>query len=152
MRSASRVAFCLIPTLLLLPPLGCGGVSYKLAPVSGHVTMDNKPLANATISFYSNAGADLPASTGRTDEEGNYKLETFERGSNRDGAVIGESRVEISINDQNAGKKLDPSKRRTSRGMGELLPSRYNSETTLKFTVPPEGSDKADFPLTSKAR
>jgi hypothetical protein len=153
MRSAFCAGCFLTSVLLLLSTVGCGGESFKLAAVSGHVTMDNKPLANATVSFYSNAGTDLPASTGRTDDEGNFKLETFDRGSNRDGAVIGESRVVISINAQNAGKKLlaGGGKPKLQTG-GEVVPARYNTETTLKFTVPPEGTDKADFSLTSKAR
>jgi hypothetical protein len=114
--------------------------------------MDNRPLANATVSFYPNGGAELPAARGKTDEQGNYKLETFARGHNQDGAVIGESRVVISINLQNAGKKLLPTGNRGKLPPdGETLPARYNSESTLKFTVPTDGSDQADFALTSKA-
>jgi hypothetical protein len=156
MRSASRFGSLLIFAPLLSLPLACGGVDYKLAPVSGHVTMDSRPLANATISFYSNGASEFPASTGRTDDEGNFKLETFDRGANRDGAVIGESRVVISINVQNAGKKIDPARKQgmgrpRSAETGDLVPARYNTETTLKFTVPPDGSDQANFALSSKA-
>ncbi len=156
MRSASRFGSFLLFAPLLLLPLGCGGVTYKLAPVSGHVTMDSRPLANASISFYPNGASEFPASTGRTDDGGNFKLETFDRGASRDGAVIGESRVVISINAQNAGKKIDPARKQlmgrpTSSETGDLVPARYNTETTLKFTVPTEGSDQANFALTSKA-
>ncbi len=151
MHSALRAAIFLTLTLLLLQPLGCGAVSYKLAPVSGHVTMDNKPLANASVAFYPTTGSEQPAAKGRTDEEGNYKLETFARGRDEDGAVVGESRVEISINAQNAGRKIDPGGKGKARSVnGDLVPARYNSQTTLKFTVPPEGTEQADFPLTSK--
>jgi hypothetical protein len=153
MRCAFRVSFLLTLAVLLSPALGCGGVNYKFAPVSGQITMDNKPLADATISFYPNAGGDLPAAKGRTDEQGNYKLQSFANGRSEDGALVGESRVEISINMQNSSHKLlaGPGRPKLVNG-GEILPARYNKESTLKFTVPPEGTDKADFPLTSKAR
>jgi hypothetical protein len=32
----------------------------------------------------------------------------------------------------------------------EILPPCYNSKTELKYEVPPEGTDKADFPLTNR--
>jgi hypothetical protein len=151
MHSAVRIATFVSFTVLLLLPLGCGGPHYQLAAVSGHVTMDNKPLANANVAFYPTTGSEQPAAKGRTDEEGNYKLETFARGRDEDGAVVGESRVEISINAQNAGRKIDPGGKGHSRSEnGDLVPAKYNSQTILKFTVPPEGTEQADFPLTSK--
>ncbi len=52
---------------------GCGPSSDvpKLAPVHGVVTMDGKPLANATVRFIPESGR---PSVGVTDEQGRYEL------------------------------------------------------------------------------
>jgi hypothetical protein len=125
---------------VLLLPLGCGK-GYQLAPISGHVTLDGKPLAGAEVSFYPSGGKDLPYASGKTDEQGNYKLEVFSANSTSDGAVVGENRVEISLH--RTDKKV------IGRNP-ELLPARYNSESTTTFTVSPGGSKDANFDLKSK--
>src|SRR5262245_36755901 len=130
--------------LLLLLPLGCGK-GYKLAPVSGRVLMDNRPLANAEVSFYPTGGKGLPYASGTTDEHGNFKPEAFEGKSTSDGAVVGEHRVEISLSNKTRGKKADP---RTGVGPGgDLIPAQFNSDSKLTFTVPPDGTREANFNL-----
>jgi hypothetical protein len=133
--------------LTLLMPLGCSK-GYRLAPVSGRVTMDNRPLANAQVSFYptgSSKGA--PYASGRTDEQGNYRLEAVGGGGPSSGAVVGENRVSISLNKRDRGKKLRPNE---LRGPLDLVPAKYNTDTTLTCTVPPEGKQDANFALTSR--
>lgn len=71
---------------------GCGGTDRpQMAPVTGRVTYQGKPVAGADVSFMSPASPRVAA--GRTNSEGQYKLSTFNTG---DGAVLGEHVVTIS--------------------------------------------------------
>src|SRR5438045_3919382 len=83
---------------------GCGQ-SYKTAPVSGRVTLDGKPLANATVQFYPVAapGTDPgPTSLGHTDEDGRYTLSFVDSAATK-GALVGKHKVFITNS-----PKVDP--------------------------------------------
>jgi hypothetical protein len=130
---------------LLLVALGCGK-GYQVAPVSGRVTLDNRPLANADVRFIPTTGQDLPYSFGITDEQGHYELRLGV--DNREGAVVGEHHVTISMSQ--AHGKIMPRPGTGNKRLGEFLPSRYNRASTLTCTVPPEGRTDANFDLTNK--
>lgn len=123
-----------------LPLVGCGGP--KVVPVSGRVTLAGKALPNATVTFQPilkdgiNAG---PNSVGVTNEQGEFTLKLVEK--NLPGAVVGEHRVSISALQ---GPAPDP-KDDNPKPRKELVAAKYNSNTTEKFTVPPEGSTTANF-------
>lgn len=132
---------------------GCGGDS-RFAPVSGVVTLDGEPVANATVAFLSKEGG--RRAFGTTGADGAYELSTLSPG---DGAVPGEHLVTISAVDIVEDEKT---KKMTSE-LGSLasdlplpppkkvwrLPQVYSEAETsgLKFTVE-RGSNQADFPLT----
>src|SRR5262245_52492362 len=82
---------------LLLPLLGCSGEGYKVAAVSGRVTLDGKPLARAYVHFAPIGSKDRiapgPTSQGRTDSDGRYTL-TLDS-NRRPGAVVGKHKVYI---------------------------------------------------------
>jgi hypothetical protein len=140
------VRFLALP-LLLLASVGCGK-SYKLAPVSGRVMMDGRPLAGAEVSFYPEVGSkDIPYASGTTDTQGNYKLEVLVEGSTTEGAVVGENRVQISRSKLSGEKKITP--KNMSGGLDDV-PAKYNRDSTLTFTVPPDGSREANFQLTTR--
>jgi hypothetical protein len=127
---------------LFLIGLGCSGNAYQLASVSGHVTLNGKPVVNATVSFLpiGSKGKDPgPGSYGKTDANGRYKLKVVENDKN--GAVVGKHRVSIST--QSGGDKDGEAP------TSETIPAKYNVETTLQFDVPSGGTEKADFPLTA---
>ncbi len=130
--------------LALVLALGCG--SRKLAPVSGKITLNNKPLANALVSFQPIApggGTEAgPGSTGKTNANGEY---TLKASTGQDGAWVGEHRVLISSLATEAGGE----DRRGGPKLKETVPARYNTQTTLKITVKPEGTKEADFKLES---
>ena len=127
----------------LVLALGCGDSTY--APVSGHVTLDGAPLANAAVLFQP-MGEKLnpgPGSSARTNENGDFTLEVIGLGNK--GAVIGKHRVEIhptqanpegDQNDRNPGTKVP-------------IPFKYNRLSDLKFEVKP-GPNKANWDLKSK--
>ncbi len=126
----------------LLAGLGCGGSAFDLAPVSGRVTWKGQPLANAHVSF-APTGSRLPGpgSYGRTDSEGKFSLRI--ETADREGAVVGQHVVRISTlgdaqsEQSDAGVKLPK----------DRIPPKYNTESTLTFTVNAGGTDQANFDL-----
>jgi hypothetical protein len=127
---------------------GCGKkLDFPVAPVSGRVMLDRRPLANARVHFRPTSPAGAPDSYGETDENGHYTLEVIAGKGGEKGAVVGEHHVYISLPGYAAQSETN-----VKRPPTEILPPRYSgSNSILKFTVPPEGTDKADFlDLTGK--
>jgi len=85
-----RVVGWSITSVVLSIGLGCGG-SDKPVPVSGKVTVNGVPVANAGIVFHPQDGKGRPASA-ETGEDGTYRLSTFNAG---DGALKGDYRVTL---------------------------------------------------------
>ena len=92
---------CLIAALLIV---GCGPPRGNIAPVTGKLTLDGKPMPGVEIIFSpkivegnSNPG---PYSFGTTDEEGNFELET--RYGDK-GAAVGWHIVTMQYSDIEAG-------------------------------------------------
>jgi hypothetical protein len=133
----------LLVLLLLLPLLaGCGGGG--VAAVSGRVTLDGRPLANAAVLFQpvSAAGNNNPGpgSTGVTDADGRYTLTIT--GKEQRGAVVGKHKVRITMMAQTDSPDDKP------RPVKQL-PPRYNRDTILEYDVPDGGTGAADFALTT---
>ena len=129
---------------------GCGdSKEYELAPVSGVVTVDGAPAANVEVAFQPIGGAENPtpgpSSSARADGAGRFELLTIR---DEPGAVVGQHRVLIttprparsSASDTDAGQPLHK----------ELIPARYNTNTTLTFDVPADGTTAANFELKTK--
>jgi hypothetical protein len=134
---------CCLWVLLALLVAGCGTrTNYKTAPVSGKITIDNRPLANATVTFTPTTGQDTknspPTSTGKTDDQGNYTLKLDVNG--KEGAVPGSHRVRVAVIDRGGDGHA---------GKGQLVPADYNTKSTLNFEVPEAGSSQANFTLSS---
>ena len=134
--------------LLLLTAIGCGGESYPLAPVSGVVLLDGRPLADARVSFEPrrsgegiNAG---PGSYGKTDAEGRYVLETLDGDR---GAVVATHDVTISTFQAKADLTSDEVEQVV---MEEKVPAEYNRAGALSFPVPAQGTAAADFRLSTE--
>lgn len=107
----------------------------ELGTVSGVITMDGTPLANANVRFYPEKGR---ASAAKTDDSGSYELVYI-----RDemGAMIGKHSVKVSTLDEDN----DPFGNQGS----ETVPEKYNKQTTLEATVEP-GDNTINFDLESK--
>jgi hypothetical protein len=132
-------------SLLLLMPLGCSKKSLPIAPVSGRVTMDGKPLAHALVRFQPEKRDKdpnvSPDAYGETDEQGNYSLKpVLSDRDDVDGAVVGLNYVQLSVYDRGDGK----------RQPRETLPAKYSTDSKLTFEVPPGGTTSANFDLKSK--
>jgi len=124
---------------------GCGGgESYDLVDVSGRVTLDGKPLADVRVGFQPDSGkADPgPGSAGVTDDDGRYTLQAVSA-SNKTGAVVGKHIVRMSVvSEQDSADDADAS-------MSSGLPPKAGNGS-LTFEVPVDGTDTADFDLTSE--
>jgi hypothetical protein len=139
---------------VILLALGCGG-SKTLAPVSGVVTLDGKPLPDAYVAFEpveNNNGPNKAPTTsgGQTDENGAYSLKAV---TGEKGALVGSHKVRISIpkvlqpQDSNTDARQ---RRRAGPTEVEKLPARYNAKSELTCAVPPEGRTNANFDLKSR--
>jgi hypothetical protein len=136
----------LLVLLGLLAATGCGA-PYRVAVVSGKVTLNGKPLPGAWVHFAPRSSQDNrnpgPTSHGQTDNEGKYTLQIDPE---HPGSVVGKCRVFISLR---PGGKPGAQPDAGGRTGQELLPRRYNEETELTFDVPREGTNRADFALTT---
>jgi hypothetical protein len=143
MRYAAVAALCLLAA-------GCGG-KHKFVPVSGRITMDGQPLAHVHVEFRPQGEDPGPTSYGSTDADGRFTLKVASQQFSGDGAVPGKHRVSVcTILQGEAKMSTDPSLgSEDGAGLGgkELIPARYNDQTTLEFDVPPGGTDQADFQL-----
>ena len=133
----TRVMSLLAVSILLFA--GCGPGGPEIASVSGRVTMDGKPLANATVVFIPENGRPSGAST---DADGKYVL-NFSQG--RRGAIPGKNMVRVmTIRDPTPGEDG-----KSIPGSKETVPAKYNTATELTFDVAPGKRNVADFDLKS---
>ena len=138
---------------------GCGG-GPSYVPVSGVVTVDGKPYPNAVVVFLPMAttGNLEPGrgSSALTDGVGRFALTTDDGGR---GALVGRHRVRIQTRRDDPEAFFDPS---VGSADGAPTPKRkggkvdpipvewYSDKSAKEFTVPPGGTDKADFAIESK--
>jgi hypothetical protein len=136
--------------LVLAAALGCSGSKpYKTAAVSGRVTLDDKPLAGARLTFTPEPTArdgllSGPESHGETDADGRYSLTTVFKDK---GATVGRNRVMITTRklERPADNPDGPLREATP----EQVPGRYfNEKAPLYFDVPAGGTNSANIDLT----
>ena len=113
---------------------GCGGSGIALAPVRGRVTLDGRPVANAWVKFQPSKGR---GSEARTNHDGVFELEYT---AERRGALLGAHKVEVGTREGNdaLGNPIN---------RPELIPARYNTESTLLASVV-SGENVVDLELT----
>jgi hypothetical protein len=142
-----------LPTVAALAVLaaGCSSGDYKVAKVSGKVTLNGKPIPRAAVMFQPVAiGKNInpgPGSTGVTDAEGRYTLTLV--GTDSKGAVVGKHKVRIT-NFEEPGDSADDRPRPAAKPAVPVPPKYNKQEAILEFDVPARGSDAADFELDSK--
>jgi hypothetical protein len=137
-----RIACLLL--LAALPAAGCGK-SSKIVPVSGRVTLDGRPLAEARINFQPQGDAlePGPGSFALTDANGEYTLELV--GGGGKGAYVGTHRVFITKSTNQPNPEDD-----RARAGPNLVPPKYNLQSELTCDVPSGGRTDANFDLVSK--
>jgi hypothetical protein len=120
------VLFCLV-----IASSGCSQGGPQIAPVTGHVTLNGQPLANADVEYQPNDGQ--RGSTGRTDSAGRYSL-MFKRG--QPGAMVGPHTVHISISSE------------VVRNPPQIA-ARFNTQSELHEEVK-SGDNEFDFDVTTE--
>jgi hypothetical protein len=150
-----------LAVLMSVSAVGCG--DGNLAPVSGRVTMDDKPLAGATVSFIPDSDPKKkapPVAIGKTDADGRFTLTIPSDRGDRKGAIVGKCKVSITlIEEVEPGQQKEPPRGKAkdkdaghaeSSSSVNHIPERYNSKTELTFEVPAKGTADANFDLKSK--
>ena len=136
---AVRILIFSVGCVLLMS--GCSGGSDRpdTVPVRGTITLDGKPLADATVSF--SAETERPA-TGTSDSFGEFTLTTFE---SEDGAIPGEYKV--TVEKYEVADNNDPYAERKS-----LVPLKYVTlnETPLTQSITAEGEPLLLIELNSE--
>ena len=123
---------------------GCGGSGARqVAPVSGVVTIDGKPLTQGTVTFVPTVGQSAKATI---NPDGSYVMTTY---SSSDGAPVGENRVMVdaAIRGRSGSDDL--------LGMSIIespIPREYADIGTSKlvFKVEADTDNKFDITLSSK--
>jgi hypothetical protein len=126
--------------VLLFTCIGCSSEGPDIAYVTGRVTMDGKPLPNASVMFIPENGRPAAA---ETDANGNYTL-NFTEG--RRGAMPGKSMVSITTRRE---AEMDENGKVAVPAAPETIPMEYNAATKLEFTVVPGKKNVANFDLKS---
>jgi hypothetical protein len=125
---------------------GCS--SSGVAPVSGQVTLDGKPLAGVHVGFQpiAKAGNLNPGggSYAMTDSDGKFTLLLVE--GEQPGAIVGKHRVEITARSE-IPANIDVAKRPPPK---VFVPAKYSRNSELTFEVPAGGTTAANFELTSQ--
>lgn len=135
--------------LAILSVVGCTRAPTR-APakeisVSGKITLDGNPLADAEVQF---RNINFATFGGATDSNGVYKLWTLEGGEQ---ACEGPCQVTVSKFVLPAGVTPEPDLSPMVQGGEQVLPRKYwdMDNTMLHADVPKEGGT-FDFPLESK--
>lgn len=157
--------YMLLPLSLMLLS-GCGSSTQSSGvEVSGIVMMDGQPLDAADITFIS----DKSSGSGRTDASGKFSLiQPVPAGSYRvvvsrlDGATQPVMAAVGAAEGLDAGQLSamafsaanDPTRRKPARPVmpKQLVPPIFSDpqQTTLSIDIPEDGTESADFQLTSR--
>lgn len=133
----SKWVAALLAFVLIVSAIGCAH-NENLGEVTGTVTLDGEPLADAFVEFIPASDEGAP-SYGRTDANGKYELK-FSRSES--GAWLGPNTVRITTEDV---EDVDGEE----RFIPEKVPTQYNVNSTLTADVEP-GLNTFDFDLESE--
>lgn len=132
--------------LVICLALGCGP-KYELVPVSGKVTLDGKPLANAMIltqPIGKGTSTPGPGSGARLNDQGEFELELQTESTM--GAVPGEHTVTIKELGEQRASNDD-----TGVAFKLRVPEEWR-DGSATYTIPPEGTDAMIIELESSKR
>jgi hypothetical protein len=144
---------------------GCGS-GGGVASVSGTVTLDGAPYANAVVSFQPERTEDNlnpgQGSMATTDQNGHYEL--LYGGTEKKGAIVGKHRVRISTLPGHGTQTQEPTgSTGTPDGIVppksgppagakmdyDPIPVEWNEKSQHTFDVPRGGTTSADFHITT---
>ena len=144
MRRSFRFACLPVTIATTIALAGCGqddGLARQA--VSGSITLDGSPLERGSIQFQPEPTAEPATAAGAIIEDGSYSI------ARDQGPVPGTYQVSIfassaeTIDEEAMPGELAPISK-------ELIPRRYNAETTLTAEVEDGGDNTFDFELSSQ--
>lgn len=153
-----RVLICMFG-LLVSVSSGCGSASKEptRVPVAGTITLDGVPLEGADIWLYGE-GEERAA---KTDKDGYYQVVggaqvlkykvVISKMEGLDGVVM-DPEMGMDMGQLDAMNLADNTGKTAEKVAKQLLPKKYceYATTELTVTIPLEGTQSADFTLTSK--
>lgn len=155
MITRTTIAGLLATLALVVAVSGCGNglatdyAALGLVPVTGTVTLDGQPLADAVVFFES---PDLTQSYATTDSDGYYELK-FD--SEAMGVTEGQKIVRISTTASTGETEeepeedgVDPRRMKKKQGPIDRVPAAYNTQSKIIVIVTPS-SDSFEFALKS---
>lgn len=139
---------CLI-LLVAITTIGCGGQSQgppklKTVPVTGVVTYQGKPVADASISLQHLEGK--ATSLGKSDASGRFTLSTY---GNQDGAPAGKYKVVVAVS---TVKEIEPGvlAPEPPGGFKSPIPVRYANPATTDIVVEVNEAGKNELTIALK--
>jgi len=151
MRVGGLIAALLLAAMALS---GCGSKGSNLPKpvlVTGTVTLDGKPLANATVYFRPEGDKMGTGSTGTTDANGKYELVTSFGNETKPGAIPGKYRVWFSqmVGPDGQPVSVDSATPPADLGAREALPQHLSDATQSDEKVQvSESGGTIDFKLS----
>ncbi len=143
-------ALCLV-ALAMLAVLPACSKAIKTEGVTGVITYNGEPLADATVKFIP-TDATGSQSYGKTNEKGEYKLQTL-LGAADAGTTPGEYKVTVDcIETVETGNMIEENGEEKPETVAEsLIPAKYNNAETsgLTATVKP-GDNTINFDLSDE--
>ena len=143
--------------------VGCGDGGPSVSLVTGKITLDSKPLANATINFSPVAGGTGKAAVGTSDAQGVYTVTDATSKKIGSGAVVGEYKVGVlwfkpdandtsrSTGSSDTSMTADRTAATKTTGPESALPVAYQDPQTSGLTVTVKsGTNTLDIALDSK--
>jgi hypothetical protein len=141
-----RAALCAVMVSVILTTAGCSGEELFRQPLSGYVTLDGLPLAKGVIVFYpvKNNDLDILVNGGAMVKDGYFSI------SRRAGLVPGQYHVVIRAAEvrhrRHEGRKNSEDDDAVAK---EVVPARYNSETSLIIEINDTAIKELTFHLDS---
>ena len=133
-----------IAAVVCLVLAGCGkaaDLGVELAPVSGVVLLDGKPMPNPVVTFYPEKG---PTGIGIADANGAFTIQT----NGQAGAPIGKCKVTVV---PGSGEMAEMDGNEAALNEQPAIDPRFASSatTTLSVTVPAEGLPDVQLGVTA---
>jgi hypothetical protein len=138
------------PWVVLVGVVLTAGCGSQTVPVKGTVTVNGKPLANASVQFLNQDGG--KDARGFTNADGEFELTTFQP---KDGAMPGQYKITVTYSEP---VKVEPSpyaedvqkamqQAGASAKPGLTIPPKYSQpdQTILKHRVPDDGDAKLEL-------
>ncbi|MEQ8637611.1 hypothetical protein [Gimesia maris] len=120
---------------------GCSNSSGIPAPtravVTGEIKFNDKPIQSGQITFLPTKG---PVAMGPV-SEGTYRIDW------KGGVPIGECKVEILGYEETGKEIIVGAGGKTEKETRQVLPAKYNTESTLSVTVEEGQENQCDFDL-----